>query len=119
MTSPESPAEGAPTARWAWIWLATVPVFIVIGLLAGYFVQGILDDDATKASLVTDIVVAAVMLPLWLTPCLFALDAGRSGGPNRSPSNRVAAVVASALAVLACVLIMGQILYNLVTGLYG
>ncbi|MGB3761886.1 MAG: hypothetical protein WA966_01600 [Ornithinimicrobium sp.] len=100
--------------------MTTVPVFIVVGLLVGYVIQGSLEDDSmTQRSFVADLIVAAVMLAIWLTPCLLALSAARSAVGEPPRSARLAALVATTLAVLACVFLGGQILYNLAAGLYG
>ncbi|MGB3257451.1 MAG: hypothetical protein WBA72_05620 [Ornithinimicrobium sp.] len=120
MSSSESSSDATPKPRQAWVWLTSVPIFIVLGLLVGYVIQGSLEDDSTtQRSFVADLIVAAVMLAIWLTPCLLALSAARSdvGTPPRSA--RTAVLLATALAVLACAFLGGQVLYNLAAGLYG
>ena len=120
MSTAPVPDTSSGSARAAWLWLAVAPLFVVVGLVAGYAVGGLVGPDTTgtERSLLSDLVTGIVVLVIWLAPLVMARRSAHAAADN--PRADLPTQLATVLAVGMVLLVIGAIVWNgVVDGAYS
>ncbi|KAB7746280.1 hypothetical protein GA707_01825 [Nostocoides sp. F2B08] len=119
MSTAPAPDRLSGSTRAAWLWLAVAPLFVLVGLVAGYAIGGLVGPDTTgtERSLLSDLVTGIVVLVIWLAPLVMARRSAHAAADN--PRAGLAMRLATVLAAGMVLLVIGAIVWNgLVEGAY-
>lgn len=106
--------------RAAWVWVATIPIAFVVGLICAYVIEGVLAPDTLgpSRSLASDVLGAAVVTVLVGATTLAARRAGRLAQSSGDVRGRWVRHVAAVVGVAALIVVLGQLLVNVALGRY-